>query len=183
MFYWFPVIVKCVLLLVSSYNKMHVLLLVSLYSKTVLWLSHDWFPHTTKMWTFTGFLMQVEMYTFFFSFFQDSFCTLIHLVKVDLSKNKLTELPVDFGQLENLQHLDLLGNQLTTLPESFSLLNKLKWLDLKDNPLDTGLKKNAGDCLDEKQCRACAQRVMQLIIMMNCYGYLRVLLVSLYMGT
>ena len=135
------------------------------------------------MWTFTGFLMQVEMYTFFFSFFQDSFCTLIHLVKVDLSKNKLTELPVDFGQLENLQHLDLLGNQLTTLPESFSLLNKLKWLDLKDNPLDTGLKKNAGDCLDEKQCRACAQRVMQLIIMMNCYGYLRVLLVSLYMGT
>ena len=82
-----------------------------------------------------------------------------HLVKVDLSKNKLTELPAEFGKLDNLQHLDLLGNQLTSLPESFNLLRRLKWLDLKDNPLEAGLKKNAGDCLDEKQCRACAQRV------------------------
>ncbi|KAK7096725.1 leucine-rich repeat-containing protein 59-like [Littorina saxatilis] len=90
----------------------------------------------------------------------DNFCNLTHLVKVDLSKNKLTQLPAEFGKLENLQHLDLLGNQLTTLPESFSLLRKLKWLDLKDNPLVDGLKKNAGDCLDEKQCRACAQRIL-----------------------
>lgn len=90
----------------------------------------------------------------------DSFCTLTHLVKVDLSKNRLTELPQDFGQLDNLQHLDLLGNQLTTLPESFHKLHKLKWLDLKDNPLEPLLKKNAGDCLDEKQCRDCAKRIL-----------------------
>nr|KAG5688088.1 hypothetical protein BaRGS_002693 [Batillaria attramentaria] len=90
----------------------------------------------------------------------DNFCTLTHLVKVDLSKNRLTELPEDFGDLTNLQHLDLLGNQLTTLPESFHKLRKLKWLDLKDNPLEPLLKKNAGDCLDEKQCRACAERVL-----------------------
>lgn len=90
----------------------------------------------------------------------DSFCSLTHLVKIDLSKNQLTELPQDFGRLENLQHLDLLGNGLTSLPESFSLLKKLKWLDLKDNPLEPGLKKNAGDCLDEKQCLACAKRIL-----------------------
>lgn len=90
----------------------------------------------------------------------DNFCSLTHLVKIDLSKNQLTELPSDFGRLDNLQHLDLLGNQLKTLPESFGQLKKLKWLDLKDNPLEEGLKKNAGDCLDEKQCIACAKRIL-----------------------
>lgn len=90
---------------------------------------------------------------------QDNFCSLTHIIKLDLSKNALTELPKDFGQLENLQHLDLLGNQLKTLPRSFHQLKKLKWLDLKDNPLEDGLKKNAGDCLNEDQCRKCATRV------------------------
>lgn len=100
--------------------------------------------------------------------FKDSFCSLVHLVKIDLSKNRLTELPRDFGQLENLQHLDLLGNQLVSLPESFHRLQKLKWLDLKDNPLEPQLKKNAGDCLDEKQCRICAQRVS----LEDCYRFI-----------
>uniref|UniRef100_A0A0B6ZDF8 Leucine-rich repeat-containing protein 59 n=1 Tax=Arion vulgaris TaxID=1028688 RepID=A0A0B6ZDF8_9EUPU len=91
----------------------------------------------------------------------DAFCSLTHLIKLDLSKNLLTELPRDFGQLENLQHLDLLGNQLRTLPRSFCQLRKLKWLDLKDNVLEDGLKKNAGDCLDETQCRNCAVRILR----------------------
>ncbi|KAK0064772.1 leucine-rich repeat-containing protein 59 [Biomphalaria pfeifferi] len=90
----------------------------------------------------------------------DSFCSLIHLVKLDLSKNALTELPRLFGQLENLQHLDLLGNQLKTLPRSFCQLKKLKWLDLKDNPLEEGLKKNAGNCLNEIECKKCATRIL-----------------------
>lgn len=90
----------------------------------------------------------------------DAFCTLTHLIKLDLSKNSLTELPKDFGNLENIQHLDLLGNNLTTLPRSFCQLKKLKWLDLKDNPLEEGLKKNAGDCLDETQCKKCAIRIL-----------------------
>ena len=30
---------------------------------------------------------------------------------------------------------------------------------MKDNPLSTGIKKEAGDCLDDKQCRTCASRV------------------------
>nr|XP_046233092.1 leucine-rich repeat-containing protein 59 isoform X2 [Scatophagus argus] len=89
------------------------------------------------------------------------FCNLTHLVKVDLSKNQLTCLPDDLGNLAGLQHLDLYNNKLTVLPVSFSQLRSLKWLDLKDNPLDAGLAKAAGDCLDEKQCRQCASRVLQ----------------------
>ncbi|XP_078135144.1 leucine-rich repeat-containing protein 59 isoform X1 [Sander vitreus] len=89
------------------------------------------------------------------------FCNLTHLVKVDLSKNQLTCLPEDVGNLVNLQHLDLYNNKLTVLPVSFSQLRSLKWLDLKDNPLEAGLAKAAGDCLDEKQCKQCASKVLE----------------------
>ncbi|XP_019726453.1 leucine-rich repeat-containing protein 59 [Hippocampus comes] len=89
------------------------------------------------------------------------FCNLTHLVKLDLSKNQLTRLPDDLGNLTALQHLDLYNNKLSTLPVSFSQLRSLKWLDLKDNPLDAGLAKAAGDCLDEKQCKQCATRVLK----------------------
>ncbi|XP_028990130.1 leucine-rich repeat-containing protein 59 isoform X2 [Betta splendens] len=89
------------------------------------------------------------------------FCNLSHLVKVDLSKNQLTCLPDDLGSLVNLQHLDLYNNKLHVLPVSFSQLRSLKWLDLKDNPLEPGLAKAAGDCLDEKQCKQCATKVLQ----------------------
>ncbi|XP_030256921.1 leucine-rich repeat-containing protein 59 isoform X2 [Sparus aurata] len=89
------------------------------------------------------------------------FCNLTHLVKVDLSKNQLTCLPDDLGNLSSLQHLDLYNNKLNVLPVSFSQLRSLKWLDLKDNPLEAGLAKAAGDCLDEKQCKQCANKVLQ----------------------
>nr|XP_030142915.3 leucine-rich repeat-containing protein 59 isoform X1 [Taeniopygia guttata] len=89
------------------------------------------------------------------------FCSLMHLVKLDLSKNRLQQLPLDFGRLVNLQHLDLLNNRLVTLPVSFAQLKNLKWLDLKDNPLDPVLAKVAGDCLDEKQCKQAAVKVLQ----------------------
>ncbi|XP_048344401.1 leucine-rich repeat-containing protein 59 [Sphaerodactylus townsendi] len=88
------------------------------------------------------------------------FCSLTHLVKLDLSKNQLQQLPSDFGRLINLQHLDLLNNRLVTLPISFAQLKNLKWLDLKDNPLDSTLAKVAGDCLDEKQCKQAAIKVL-----------------------
>lgn len=89
------------------------------------------------------------------------FCQLSHLVKVDLSKNQLDSLPEDLGHLGNLQHLDLYDNKLSVLPVSFSELRSLKWLDLKDNPLEPSLAKAAGDCLDEKQCKQCAVKVLQ----------------------
>jgi Leucine-rich repeat (LRR) protein len=37
---------------------------------------------------------------------------LTHLIKLDLSKNQLTELPENFGELVNLRHLDLYSNQV-----------------------------------------------------------------------
>lgn len=43
-------------------------------------------------------------------------------MKLDLSKNRLQQLPLDFGRLVNLQHLDLLNNRLVTLPVSFAQL-------------------------------------------------------------
>ena len=35
-----------------------------------------------------------------------------------------------------------------------------KWLDLKDNPLNEGLKKAAGDCFNEAECKKCARNVI-----------------------
>ncbi|CAC5423961.1 Leucine-rich repeat-containing protein 59 [Mytilus coruscus] len=101
------------------------------------------------------------------SILPDPFCTLVHLVKIDLSKNLLTELPDKFGNLRNLQHLDLLGNKLNVLPLSFWRLEKLRWLDLKDNPLKDELKRNAGDCLNENECKKCAQRILRYMKDLN----------------
>ncbi|XP_075701445.1 leucine-rich repeat-containing protein 59 [Rhinoderma darwinii] len=89
------------------------------------------------------------------------FCSLTHIVRLDLSKNQLVQLPSEFGRLVNLQHLDLLQNRLKALPVTFAQIKSLKWLDLKDNPLNAALAKVAGDCLDEKQCKECAQKVLQ----------------------
>ncbi|KAM4665022.1 leucine-rich repeat-containing protein 59 isoform 1-T4 [Discoglossus pictus] len=89
------------------------------------------------------------------------FCSLTHIVRLDLSKNQLLQLPPEFGRLINLQHLDLLQNRLTVLPVTFAQLRNLKWLDLKDNPLNPALAKVAGDCLDEKQCKESALRVLE----------------------
>ncbi|XP_005999669.1 leucine-rich repeat-containing protein 59 isoform X2 [Latimeria chalumnae] len=95
------------------------------------------------------------------SILPSEFSNLTHLVKLDLSKNQLQQLPSDFGRLVNLQHLDLFNNKLVTLPVSFAQLKNLKWLDLKDNPLEPNLAKVAGDCLDEKQCKLSAVKVLQ----------------------
>ncbi|XP_041076667.1 leucine-rich repeat-containing protein 59 [Polyodon spathula] len=89
------------------------------------------------------------------------FCGLTHLMKLDLSKNQLVQLPPELGRLVSLQHLDLYNNKLCSLPVSLAKLKNLKWLDLKDNPLEPALAKVAGDCLDEKQCKECAARVLQ----------------------
>lgn len=97
----------------------------------------------------------------------DDFCTLKNLVKLDLSSNKLRSLPEQFGKLENLQHLDLYKNSLETLPISFVHLKQLRWLDVKDNPLDADLRKVAGDCLEAKQCKEAATKVVQHMQKLN----------------
>lgn len=92
-----------------------------------------------------------------------AFCNLKQIVKLDLSRNSIDSLPSNFGELIKLQYLDLYNNKLKMLPISFSQLKALKWLDLKDNPLSPQLKAVAGDCLDAKQCQACAKKVVQLM--------------------
>lgn len=95
------------------------------------------------------------------SILQTTFPSLTQIVKLDLSKNKLKELPDNFGDLTRLKHLDLYRNQLQHLPLSFSKLKSLKWLDLKDNPLYPAIKEAAGQCLDSKQCQKCAKDIVQ----------------------
>ncbi|NEO57234.1 MAG: GTPase, partial [Okeania sp. SIO3B5] len=56
---------------------------------------------------------------------------------LNLSGNQLTTLPESISQLINLTRLYLSGNQLTTLPESISQLTNLTMLDLYDNQLTT----------------------------------------------
>ena len=91
--------------------------------------------------------------------FQDNFATLTHLISLDLSKNSLTELPENFGSLSLLQRIDLYSNKLKGLPLSFAQLKQLKWLDLKGNLLEAELAEVAGTCVDEKECKECAQKV------------------------
>ncbi|KAI9322493.1 hypothetical protein BX666DRAFT_1895491 [Dichotomocladium elegans] len=55
------------------------------------------------------------------------------VTKLDLSKNRLTNLPDAFGTLSQLTHLNLSHNRLTALPDSFHGLTELTQLDLSHN--------------------------------------------------
>lgn len=94
-----------------------------------------------------------------FDLFQDAFCTLRHLVRLDLSKNALIELPREFGNLTLLKRLDLYSNQLCSLPLSCVNLGELRWMDLKNNPLQTLWPDVIGNCLSEEECKQCAVNV------------------------
>jgi Leucine-rich repeat (LRR) protein len=58
---------------------------------------------------------------------------LVHLTELDLSRNKLDQLPAEFVQLSQLRFLNLNSNRLRTL-ENFPALN-LEVLELADNLL------------------------------------------------
>ncbi|CAH1802844.1 unnamed protein product [Owenia fusiformis] len=102
----------------------------------------------------------IDMSCNLLSVIPDDFVKMEWIVKLDLSKNNITRLPEDIGNLQKLQHLDLFKNKLQALPVSMCHLKSLKWLDVKDNPLDETMKKVAGDCLDDLQCKTCAKRVV-----------------------
>eukprot|EP01125_Pyxidicula_operculata_P014786 TRINITY_DN496_c3_g1_i1.p1 TRINITY_DN496_c3_g1~~TRINITY_DN496_c3_g1_i1.p1 ORF type:complete len:2368 (-),score=568.15 TRINITY_DN496_c3_g1_i1:56-7159(-) len=57
------------------------------------------------------------------------------LANIDLSKNRLVELPPQLGQLTQLKSLVLTDNKIETLPSSFVDLKQLKLLELKGNPI------------------------------------------------
>ena len=67
---------------------------------------------------------------------------LLALQKLDLSRYhsplpKITRLPPEIGQLQQLQVLSLVGNQLTALPAAIGQLQQLRELWLGDNQLTT----------------------------------------------
>jgi len=82
---------------------------------------------------------------------------------LDLSKNALTELPKDFGNLTQLKRLDLYSNQLSSLPLSCVNLRELRWLDLKNNPLQTLWPDVIGNCLNAEECKQCAVNVLRYL--------------------
>ena len=55
--------------------------------------------------------------------------------ELNLSNLGLTALPVEIGQLTNLQQLSLRANHLTALPPELGLLNNLKRLHLSKNSI------------------------------------------------
>jgi Leucine-rich repeat (LRR) protein len=54
--------------------------------------------------------------------------------------NKLQSLPSEIGRLEKLTHLDLWYNEISTLPDSLSRLQQLEELDLRGIIMSQSLK-------------------------------------------
>src|SRR4051794_29047192 len=58
-----------------------------------------------------------------------------YLIKLDLSRSHITQLPKQLGHLTHLQVLSLDSNQLTHIPPELGLLAKLQLLSLDNNQL------------------------------------------------
>lgn len=106
---------------------------------------------------------------------------------MDLSKNMLTEIPENIGEMKQLKYLDLYANQvlknlsfiysnknitasycrpfvqISRLPLSLSELKNLRWLDLKENPLTPSVASIAGPCNDAEECKNCARNVVEYL--------------------
>ena len=59
------------------------------------------------------------------------------LQQLQLDSNRLTTLPPEIGQLQQLQKLSPGGNRLTTLPPEIGKLRQLQQLNLRENQLTT----------------------------------------------
>eukprot|EP00606_Chrysophyceae_sp_TOSAG23-5_P001242 GSChrysophyteH2.ASY1.ANO1.389.1 assembled CDS len=68
---------------------------------------------------------------------QMSLFHLRYIQNINLSGNKLTQLPHDFGSLRHLETMDLSFNQMNSMPSSISKLKKLKILNLANNNFTT----------------------------------------------
>lgn len=55
--------------------------------------------------------------------------------KLDLSRQKLKEFPIEILQLNELRVLILAGNKIKSIPPEIGTLTKLEWLDLSNNKI------------------------------------------------
>lgn len=69
-----------------------------------------------------------------------------NLKKLILFKNKIEALPPEIGQLEDLRELIINQNELETLPEEIGRLQKLRYIDMWSNNI-THLPRSMGDML------------------------------------
>lgn len=60
-----------------------------------------------------------------------------NVVKLDLSKKKLSDFPKDIRRLPNLQYLDLSKNKITAIPSWIGELKNLQYLILSKNKIDS----------------------------------------------
>lgn len=67
-----------------------------------------------------------------------------HLQRLNISRNRLTSLPAEIGNLGSLHFLRLDSNRLTSLPHEFERLTQLEELDLSNNQL-TSLPSEIGN--------------------------------------
>jgi len=64
-------------------------------------------------------------------------CSLVHLIKLNLSDCSLKNLPPEIGNLKKLENLNLAGNNIVILPDEIGALTCLKKLFLDGNQLKT----------------------------------------------
>lgn len=77
-----------------------------------------------------------------------------------MSRNQLTHLPEDFGNLFQLTYLNLHENSIISLPISMAKLNNLQYLNLSKNPLTQELYNIAGNCFNAAECKKCALNIL-----------------------
>jgi Leucine-rich repeat (LRR) protein len=74
----------------------------------------------------------------------DTLVVFSNLRWLDISKNKLKEIPASIGKLENLEYLNASKNKLRSVPYTLGYLKKLKILVLNQNEIET-LPKEIGN--------------------------------------
>lgn len=89
-----------------------------------------------------------------------------NLEELDLSRNKIREIPPAIGQLKKLRILRVQKNQIETLPEEIGRLRRLEFLDVSRNPL-LRLPESLGQCTALRQIMAWDTNLTDLPLSLN----------------